>query len=156
MAYSNGSIGSCPYKTKAGIYSMLAKQVKLSANLAAGKSTSQSPLVKLMKQDNNYFTKWFIYLVCLSICGWYAVDKACSQPRIEMSSYQKYEVKHRSQAKINLHSIPYFATIVAKINRPTLEQWNVKHMVKYMCTYLVYLQKQLYNYNYALSSVSGQ
>ena len=54
MVCSNGNTSSYPYKTKAGLCPVLAKQVKLSTNSAAGKSTSQNPLAELMKQYNTY------------------------------------------------------------------------------------------------------
>ena len=42
VASSNGNTGSESYKTKAGLCSVLAKQVELSTSSAAGKSISQS------------------------------------------------------------------------------------------------------------------
>ena len=50
------STGLQPYKIKSGLYPVLATQVELSINLAAGKSTSQPPQVKLKKQYNTYST----------------------------------------------------------------------------------------------------
>ena len=50
IACSNGGTGLQPYKTKAELWLVVAEQVKLKTNLASGRSTSQSPLVKVMKQ----------------------------------------------------------------------------------------------------------
>ena len=114
MACTKKKTGFQQYKIKAGLYLMLAEQVKFSANSAPGKSTSQSPKVELKKQSNTYLTEWCIHLICPYICGWYEVDKAYLQPRIKTSSCQKHEVKYRSRSEINLCSILCFTTIVSK------------------------------------------
>ena len=96
MACLKESKGSCSYKVKAELYSVQVKQVKLSAKSVVGKITSQLFQIVLMKQHNGYSTEWCIHSICLSIFGFYAVDKACLQLRIDTILCQKYKAKHES------------------------------------------------------------